>query len=438
MAGGAAGLAWSLSRGLSASAKSPIDSQANGRPKSVILLWLAGGISHIDSWDVKPDAPREVRGPFATIPTSVPGLFVSEHLPRQAKMMEKFTIIRSVDCTSSNHQPNQVLQTGNLKAAPRVNPNGDRYPAIASVIARHHGANQPGMPPSVAFWVDRTHIAWAGYLGQQYDPFQGNAGPGPFRLPKGLNDTRVAERQKLLTQLDELPSGLDLGGGMSGLEQFGKQAADMVLGNRAREAFDINLEPAEIREAYNAVPFIDHKGLRGEQPDQVLMARRLVESGVSFVTVVLSAHRNSGTWDTHGEGVYGGIEQGLRQLLNPFDHLLTTLVNDLEERGMLDDVLVLAMSEFGRTPRINDRGGRDHWQPVGSIAVAGGGFQHGQVIGATDRLGSEIKERIVRPGDLAATIYHHMGVPLDATYLDPRGRPLYIVEQGELIRELLG
>lgn len=406
----------------------------------MILLWLAGGISHLDSWDVKPDAPREVRGPFSPIETNVPGIVVSEHLPLQAQMMDKFTIIRSVDSTASNHQPNQVMQTGNLRSAPRVNPNGSKYPAIASVIARHRGANQPGMPPYVAFHVDRTHIAWGGYLGQQYDPVQGATGPQPFTLPSTLTVGRVSRRRELLGSLDRFPSGLDLTGRMSGMDDFGEQAAEMVLENRARTAFDIEQEAAAVRDRYNRVPFVDQMGTRGDQAEQVLLARRLVEAGVSFVTVVLSTHRNSGTWDTHGDPVatgYGGIERGLKPLLTPFDHILTTLVQDLEERGLLDKVLVVAMGEFGRTPKINDRAGRDHWQPVSSLMLAGGGFRHGQVIGATDRLGGEIKERTVTPGDLAATIYDFMGVPLDATYLDPRGRPMHIVEQGAPIRELV-
>ena len=418
-----------------------VESKAGVRSdRSVILLWLAGGMSHVDTWDVKPDAPREVRGPFSPIETSVPGVFVSEHLPLQAQMMDKFTIIRSIDSTASNHQPNQVLQTGNLRAAPRTNPSGGMYPAIASVIARHRGANRRGMPPYVAFHIDRTHVAWGGYLGQQYDPVQGSVGPGLFTLPKELTTSRVTNRRELLGNLDRFPAGLDLTGGMSGMEDFGAQATEMVLESRARSAFDINQEPTEVRDRYNRVPFVDQMGTRGNQSEQVLLARRLVEAGVSFVTVVLSTHRNSGTWDTHGDPVatgYGGVEKGLKPLLTPLDHLLTTLVQDLEDRGRLDNTLVIAMGEFGRSPKINGRAGRDHWQPVSSLALAGGGFRHGQVIGGTGRLAGEIKARPVTPGDLAATIYRFMGVPLDATYLDPRGRPTHIVEQGEPISELV-
>src|SRR5262249_36163166 len=198
------------------------------------------------------------------------------------------------------------------------------------------------------------------------------------------------------------------------------------------DALALAREPAKVREAYG-----QHLWCQ-----QALLARRLVEAGTAFVTIDLSYHTASGTWDTHGDNIppYGGIRKGLGPLLPLFDHLVTTLVDDLGQRGLLDDVLVLAMGEFGRTPVVGTQGstdGRDHWPVVMSMAMAGGGFQHGQVIGATERDGGHIKERPVTPGDLAATIYHHMGVPLDATYLDTSGRPRYVVENGQVIRELL-
>jgi uncharacterized protein (DUF1501 family) len=206
----------------------------------------------------------------------------------------------------------------------------------------------------------------------------------------------------------------------------------MLVGRRAQEAFDLSKEPDRVRDRYGKHLWCQ----------QALLARRLVEAGSAFVTLDLSYHPASGTWDTHGDNIppYGGIKRGLGPLLPLFDHLFTTLLTDLEDRGLLDDVLVLAMGEFGRTPRVGTQGstdGRDHWPVVLSMAVAGGGLRHGQVIGATEKDGGTIKERPVTPGDLAATIYQHMGVPLDATYLDPTGRPRYIVEGGAPIRELL-
>jgi hypothetical protein len=409
----------------------------NGKPaagnKSVILLWMTGGPSHIDTWDVKPLAPPEIRGPFSTISTKLPGVLLCEHLPKQAAMMDKLTIIRSVDARMSNHEPNQVFQTANLDAEPRINPEAEKYPAIASVVAKYRGAAQPAMPPSVVLNMQsRSHVAWGGYLGKQFDPFLGNQASSLFKLPRGLDLDRITARHSLTRQFDRLRRDLDLSGSMAAMDRFEQQAVDIVAGQRAQQVFDLGNEPAATRDRYGS-----HNWCQ-----QALLARRLVEAGVSFVTIDLSNHGSSGTWDNHGDNIppYGGISKGLRPLLPVFDHLLTTLVSDLGERGLLDDVLVIAMGEFGRTPMIGTQDstdGRNHWPVVMSMTLAGGGMRHGQVIGSTERDGGQIKERAVTPGDLAATIYHHMGVPLDGTYLDSRGRPRYFVEHGEPIRELL-
>ncbi len=418
--------------------------------KSVILLWMAGGPSHIDTWDPKPTRPIENRGPFGVTQTKLPGVYVCEHLPKQAAMLDKFTIIRSVDARFSNHQPNMVMQTGNLEAAPRVNSKGAMYPSIASIVAKHRGANAPGMPPYIAFQTDPTHVGYAGYLGQQYDPFIAQqatrlpiytdvgvdtgrvGGASLFDLPLGLSQQRIQDRRGLLTQFDRLRGDLDQRGSMAALDTYAQQAVEMVVGRRAQEAFDISLEPQASRDRFGTHLWCQ----------EALLARRLVEAGASFVTLDLSYHRASGTWDTHGDNIppYGGIKNGLGPLLPLFDHLITTLVSDLDERGLLDDVLVIAMGEFGRTPQIGTQGssdGRNHWPVVMSMCLAGGGYRHGQVIGATESDGGQIAERPVTPGDLAATIYRHMGVPLDTTYEDERGRPHYAVQNnGQPLVEL--
>lgn len=402
--------------------------------KSVILLWMAGGPSHIDTWDMKPQAPAEIRGPFRPIASRLAGVHLCEHLPKQAAMMDRLTLIRSIDCRSSNHQPNQVMQTANRAAEPRVNPEGDKYPAIGSVIAKHRGANHPGMPAYVGLnMIDPTHFAWGGWLGKQYDPFRGGDVAERLSPPAGLDLATLGERQQLRRRLDGMRKDLDVSGSMAAMDRFTQQAVDMVLGHRAQAAFDLSREPDRVRAAYGEHPWCQ----------QALLARRLVEAGVSFVTLDLSHHHSSGTWDTHGDNIppYGGIMNGLRPLLPVFDHLLTTLVADLSDRGLLEDVLVLAMGEFGRTPRIGTQGstdGRDHWPVVSSATLAGGGFRHGQVIGATERDAGQIKERPVTPGDLAATIYRHMNVPPGLTYLDHRGRPRNVLEEGQPIRELVG
>jgi hypothetical protein len=417
--------------------------------KSVILLWMTGGPSHIDTWDPKPDRPLENRGPFGVISTKLPGVVICEHLPRQAAMLDRFTIIRSVDARNSNHEPNQVFQTANLDAEPRTNREASMYPALGSVIAKYRGPNRPGMPPYVAFMVSRTHLAWGGYLGKEYDPFIGNlAATLPvytnvgvdtgqttqadlFRLPRELSLDRIQERRTLSRQFDGLRSDLDASGAMDAMDRYGQEAVELVSGRRAQEAFDLSREPEAVRDRYGKHLWCQ----------QALLARRLVEAGVAFVTLDLSYHPASGTWDTHGDNIppYGGISKGLGPLLPLFDHLLTTLVSDLEERGLLDDVLVIAMGEFGRTPTMGTQGstdGRNHWPAAMSMALAGGGFRHGQVIGATERDGGAIKERPVTPGDLAATIFHHMGVPPDAGYVDPTGRPRRVVDEGKVIAEL--
>ncbi len=445
---GLAGL--SLPRLLRSRAQAADAGRSMAGGKSVILLWMTGGPSHIDTWDPKPDRPLENRGPFKVIPTRLPGTFICEHLPKQAAMLDRFTLIRSVDARHSNHEPNMVFQTGNPEAAPRVNRNGRLYPAFGSVVARWRGPNHPGMPAYVAFMKSRSHLAFGGYLGKQYDPFIAdqaatlpiytNVGVDTgrttsadlFRLPQGLSPERIAERRSLVREFDRLRSELDQSGAMGAMDRYGRQAVEMVVGRRAQEAFDLSREPARVRDRYGKHLWCQ----------QALLARRLVEAGVSFVTLDLSYHPASGTWDTHGDNIppYGGISKGLKPLLPLFDHLLTTLVGDLGERGLLDDVLVLALGEFGRTPIMGTQGstdGRNHWPVVMSMALAGGGFRHGQVIGATEKDGGTIKERPVTPGDLAATIYHHMGVPLDATYPDTTGRPRHIVENGRPIVELL-
>ncbi|MCA9165223.1 MAG: DUF1501 domain-containing protein, partial [Planctomycetales bacterium] len=445
---GIAGL--SVPRLLQSQAAARAAGRASASGKSVILLWMAGGPSHIDTWDPKPTRPIENRGPFGVTSTKLPGVFICEHLPKQAAMLDKFTIIRSVDAKGSNHEPNKVMQTGNSEAAPRINPKGETYPSIGSVVAKHHGANQFGAPPYVAFMKSRSHLAFAGDLGKRYDPFIAEqatrlpiytvigedtgqkTGAELFNMPAGLDTPRLNNRRSLLQQLDALRADLDASGTMDALDSYSQQAIDMVVGGQAREAFDIDREPAANRERYG-----NHLWCQ-----QALVARRLVEAGTAFVTIDLSYHPASGTWDTHGDNIppYGGIQKGLGPLLPLFDHLITTLVSDLDERGLLDDVLVIAMGEFGRTPQIGTQGstdGRNHWPEVMSMCLAGGGLRHGQVIGSTESDGGQIASRPVTPGDLAATIYRHFQVPLDTTYLDPRGRPNYVVlEDGQPLREL--
>jgi Protein of unknown function (DUF1501) len=418
--------------------------------KAVILLWMTGGPSHIDTWDMKPDRPLINRGPFSPIATAIPGEFICEHLPRQAAMLDKFTVIRSVDCRGSNHEPNMVMQTGHRESAPRANPLGDKYPSMASVVSKMHGANRIEMPAYVAFQKSRSHIGYAGYLGRQHDPFMGNRAArlpiydlvgkdsgrtsqaDMFNFAADLSFDRIRERSTLLHQFSQLRRNLEQSPEVQSFSQYQQQAIETLTGGHIQRAFDLQQETQATRDQYG-----DHLWCQ-----QALLARRLVESGVSFVTIDLSYHTASGTWDNHGDNIppYGGISKGLKPLLPLFDRLITTLVGDLQDRNILDDVLVIAMGEFGRTPNMGTQDstdGRNHWPQVMSMCLAGGGLRHGQVIGSTEEDGGHIKSRPVTPGDLAATIYRHMQVPLEATYPDTQGRPHRIVQEaGQPIAEL--
>jgi hypothetical protein len=418
--------------------------------KSVILLWMAGGPSQIDTLDPKPDRPPENRGPFGVTKTKLPGVIVCEHLPKLAGMLDRFTVIRSVDCRHSNHEPNTVMQTANLLAEPRENPEARSYPAIASLVAKLRGANHPQVPAYVAFMRSRSHLAFGGVLGRSFDPFLANeaarlpvydlvgndtgqfSGGKMFELPADVPTDRMGERQSLLKNFDRLRAEIDLSGAMAGMDRYGQQAVGMLTGGRVRDALDLAKEPAATREKYG-------KHLWSQQ---ALLARRLVEAGTAFVTLDLSYHTASGTWDTHGDNIppYGGIKKGLTPLLPLFDHLITTLVSDLEQRGLLEQTLVIAMGEFGRTPQLGTQGstdGRNHWPYVMSMLVAGGGLKHARVIGSSTKDGGQIQERPVMPGDLAATIYGHFGVPLDSTYTDATNRTLNLLPNGgEVVKEL--
>jgi hypothetical protein len=421
----------------------------SGKNKSVILLWMTGGPSHIDTWDPKPNRPPENRGPFSVIKTRVPGVLVCEHLPKQAATMDRFTLIRSVDARHSNHEPDQIFQTGSTEAAVRVNPRGRLYPAIGSVISKFKGPNHPAVPAYATFMRSRSHLAFAGWLGKAHDPFLANAAarlpiydlvgkdtgqlstPTAFRLPIDLPEQRLGDRRSLVRQLDRTRGRLDTSADVQALDRYGQQALDLLVGGRMQAALDLERESKKVRDRYGKHLWCQ----------QTLLARRMVEAGVAFVTLDLSYHTASGTWDTHGDNIppYGGISKGLKPLLPLFDHLLTTLVDDLAQRGLLDDVLVIAMGEFGRTPQLGTQGstdGRNHWPHVLTLCMAGGGLKHGRVIGSTDKEGGQVSTRPVTPGDLAATIYRHVGVPLDTEYVDTAGQPRAITYQGKPVEEL--
>ena len=397
-----------------------------GPPKSVILFWLSGGPSHIDMWDPKPDAPAEVRGPFGTIPTSVPGVRFSEHLPRQAALMDKLTVIRSMDCSASNHTP-ITMQAGNpLARRTEDGKDGGGYPSMGAVAARFRGPNDPSLPAFVGLADSWAADVWgAGHLGAAFEPVTGAELAGRFALPRGVGLDRLGDRDSLRRQFDALNATLDANNSMEHVDRYTRLAVEMIASGKARRAFEVDREDPKLRDAYG----------RDSIGSKALLARRLVEAGVTFVLV-------SGAWgyfDHHGDSVvWKGIEKGLKPLLPRIDQTLATLINDLEARGLLDQTLVLMMGEFGRAPTINRDAGRDHWTNVMSMVLAGGGLRHGQVIGATDRKGHGVLERLVTPQDLAATVFSHLGIDTAAQWVNGQGRPLpIVVENGRPIAELV-
>ncbi len=404
-----------------ASAAGKARSKAN-----VILFWLSGGPSHIDMWDPKPDAPLEIRGPFGHIPTKLPGVHVCEHLPLTARIMDKLTLIRSVDCSASDHTP-ITMQAGNSLAR-RTNDgkDGDGYPSMGSVAAKLCGSNAPGIPGFIALADSLKADVWgAGHLGSSFEPINGKELAGRLALVEGLSVERLGNRRALADQLDGWKRKLGTNPDIAAADQYTQQAYEVLMSGRAQRAFNLDEEKPALRDAYG----------RDSLGEKALLARRLIEAGATFVTV-------SGAWgyfDHHGDNVqWGGIEKGLKPLLPVVDRTLHAIVTDLEARGLLDSTLILMMGEFGRSPVINKEGGREHWQRVMSMVMAGGGLRHGQVIGSTDRKGYDIDSRRVGPADLAATVFHHLGIDPLAQWIDPQGRPRPIItEGGQPIEEFL-
>ena len=394
--------------------------------KSVILFWLSGGPSHLDMWDPKPDAPSEIRGPFSSIESNVPGIRVCEHLPQQAAIMDKLTIVRSVDCKQSNHTP-ITMQAGNplARRLDKVD-DGDGYPSMGSVVAKFKGSNNPQLPAFVGLAPSWKADVWeAGHMGSQYAPVDGGELSGRLALPKGIQVDRLGHRDELRRQFDQLRRDIDRTEMLAKTDRYTAQAIDMVTSGQAAKAFDLSQETDATRDAYG----------RDSIGEKALLARRLVEAGVTFVHV----SARWGYFDNHGDTVppWGGIEKGLGPILPTVDRTIAKLVTDLDQRGQLDNTLVLVMGEFGRGPVMTKDAGRDHWLNCMSMILAGGGLKHGQVIGSTDSRGYDIKDRPVRPQDLAATVFKYCGIDLASHWVNPQGRPIPIVaEGGQPISEL--
>ena len=401
---------------------SAADSGRTSNGKSLIVFWTHGGMSQQDTYDMKPDAPAEYRGMYRPIATSAPGIPVTERFPCQAKVMHRLSQVRSVHHENGIHAPSaHWMQTGFF--GPTLARNAAQYPSFGSVIARALGAHAPDIPPYVTIPKSEA-FGYQGpvYLGKTYSPFEVGADPNGkdfsvpnLSLPKGLTLKSVESRRRLLKEFDGFRRDVDKSGVLEGLDTFKAQALELVTGETVRKAFDLSSEHAGLRDRYG----------RHQYGQSALLARRLVEAGSACVTV------NTGYWDHHDN-----IEKGLEEQLPPLDQAIATLVEDLEERGMLDDVLIYCAGEFGRTPLINGHAGRDHWSNCFTVMLAGGGLKGGQVVGASEKYGGGVRQRLTIPLDVYATIYKALGIPLDTHYLDSNGRPVSIVGTGKPIHEL--
>ena len=388
--------------------------------KAVIMVYLCGGPPHQDMYDLKPDAPAEVRGEFSPIKTNVPGVEICELMPKMASMMDKFVPIRTMANWQGGHTGFQCF-TGNI---PNNEPAGG-WPHIGSVVSKFQGPVHDGVPPFVSLCYTTQHKPYnepkAGFLGLGHSSFR-PSGPGKDDLVlKDITTDRLGDRKTLLASVDRFRRNWDNSGQMEGMDSFSQRAMGILTSSDLFKALDITEESPETIELYGQG---DPKRPKGDGaprvPQNLLLARRLVEAGVRVVTV------NYSFWDWHGSNFKNAKEE-----LPVFDKGISALVQDLHDRGMADDVSVVAWGEFGRTPKINKNAGRDHWPRVSSALLACGGMKTGQVIGQTDRQAGEAVERPVRFEEVYATLYRNLGINLNSDRLfDFRGRPQYLVPPG--------
>jgi hypothetical protein len=424
---GAGLLGLSLPQLLRLEAMADRESVARRKADSVIMVWLAGGPSHLDMWDLKPEAPDGIRGEFKPIPTSVKGVQISEHLPKMAKTVDKVTIVRSLEHTVPAHGPATIFMTTGNKPTPALH-----YPSLGSLIARLLPQGRE-VPPYVVFDA-RTSVGNAGYLGTTYNPFRvegipdgkgkggtrvvGNLQVRGITLPTGFTLEELENRVKLLEGFDHGLKALEQSPLGDGLDSFHRKALEMLRSEKTRKAFDLSAEPEATRERYGMGGF----------GQGTLAARRLVEAGVRFVTVSLSG------WDTHGKN----FEALSKTLLPQLDQTLSALIEDLDKRGMLERTVVYCAGEFGRTPKINPNAGRDHWARSMAVVLAGGGFRRGYVHGSTDAQGMASASDGCTPDDVSATLFHCLGLDPHQELMSPTGRPIQLFREGKVIEKLLG
>ena len=388
--------------------------------KAVIMIFLPGGPSHQDMFDLKQDAPSEIRGEFKPIATKVPGIQICEHMPRIAGIMDKLTVIRSIVGAKDNHDAFQCM-TGHLTS--NQPPGG--WPSLGSVVSKLQGPVDKAVPSFIGLAPKMGHMEWAdpgksGFLGIAHAPFKPDGAGNADMVLNGVTLDRLADRKTLLTGFDNFRRDVDASGLMEGLDAFNEQAFGVLTSSKLLEALDLQKEDQRVVERYGKGDPKNRDDGGPKLMEHFLIARRLVEAGARCVTLAFSR------WDHHGDN-FGA----LRQDLPLFDQGLSALVEDLHQRGLDKDVSVVVWGEFGRTPTINKDAGRDHWPRVSCAVLAGGGMKTGQVIGATDRLGGEATERPVQFGEVFATLYQNLGIDVSkVTIPDLAGRPQYLVADG--------
>jgi len=391
------------------------------RDTAVILLWLGGGPSHIDMYDLKPDAPAEFRGEFRPIATNVLGTRISEHLPHEARIMDKISVVRSATHTNAGHgMGTHWMLTGYV---PTIEINDNLNPSCGSIVARIRGANAPRMPAYVCV-PNPPPSANAAYLGVPYNPFSPGSDPNSpgfqvrdLRLMPQINLNRFRNRRELLRGVDNLRRDVDIQGTAEGYDRFYREAFEIVTSENCRNAFDIHREEPRLRDRYG----------RDSWGQSALLARRLVEGGATYVTV------NMGGWDTHNNNFQSLKTNNLPR----YDRAVAALIQDLYERGLDRRVLVISYGEFGRTPRVNNTAGRDHWPGAMSVLFAGGGLRMGQMIGTTDSRAEYPTSRAASPQDVLATMYHVLGIDYRHEFHDGGQRPIPILNEGRPIEELI-
>ncbi|MCS6865538.1 MAG: DUF1501 domain-containing protein [Gemmataceae bacterium] len=382
--------------------------QPSRSKKSAIMIYLPGGPSHMDMYDLKPDAPKEFRGEFNPIATNVPGVQICEHFPLQAKMWDKLACIRSI--VSVDEHSDSLVMTGYPE---RVNRTAD-HPSFGSVVSKLRAGDQGAVPPFVSL-RGMSRGTEPGYLGIAHRPFT-PSGPGiqNLRLANGVTIDRLDERKSLLDQFDDTRREIDASGTMIGMDAYTEKALEMVTAGVVRDALDLRKEDEKTRDRYKGV-------------EQFLTARRLIEAGVGCVTLSI------GGWDTHGNNF-----TTLKRQLPMVDKGIANLIQDLHDRGMQDDVVTIMWGEFGRTPKVNNNAGRDHWAPVMSALIAGGGLRMGQAVGASTAKGERPKDNPLSVQRVLSTIYHAIGIDPSLTFTNGSGRPMYILDDREPVKELLG